>query len=427
MIPVNRLEVWRRYTNGQSLLVGHLAQNRQGIYFQYDNHYLKEGQDLSPFFLKFDSSLQQANPQFHQGIFGIFADSIPDGWGLLLMDRIFRQTGLVATQITPMDRLTFVGDRGMGALSYKPAIELQKENQTLHKISELGLEAQAIFDGQTSEVLSALVNAGSSCGARPKAQLYLYPDKENVCSTRYLPGTQAYLVKFTSRNLSLGHEEGLCEAVYLSLAAKAGIDVAEWTLLDAPKKSGAKQWLVTKRFDTHIKNEQEGRLHLHSASGLLNADFRLPSLDYLDLIKASSSLCKSPVAGQIIFRRAVFNLFALNQDDHSKNWSFLQKDNGDWQISPAYDITFSPSAYGEHMTAFAGFGKQPSKKTFQLLAAHANYADWQHAQKIIQQVLDALTEFCSTAKTIGLSSDTIKLISRQLNQVYEDNKGLLET
>lgn len=427
MVPVKKLEVWRTYSDGRSLLVGQLAQNRQGIYFQYDNHYLKEGQDLSPFFLKFDSSLQLANPQFHQGMFGTFADSIPDGWGLLLMDRIFRQTGLVPTQITPMDRLAFIGNRGMGALSYRPAFELQKEDQALHKISELGLEAQAIFDGQTSEVLSALVNAGSSCGARPKAQLYLYPDKKNFCSTHYLPGTQAYLVKFTSQNLSLGHEEGLCEAVYLSLAAKAGIGVAEWALLDAPEKSGAKKWLATKRFDVVIQNEQEGRLHLHSASGLLNADFRLPSLDYLDLIKASSSLCKSPVAGQSIFRRAVFNLFALNQDDHSKNWSFLQNDNGDWQISPAYDITFSPSAYGEHMTAFAGFGKQPNKKTIQLLASHANYTSWQDAQKTTQQVLDALSDFSNTAKTIGLSSDTIKLISRQLNQVYEDNKGLLET
>ena len=425
MIPVKKLDVWRTYSNSRSLLVGQLAQNRQGIFFQYDANYLKEGQSLSPFFLKFDSSLQLANSQFHQGMFGVFADSIPDGWGLLLMDRIFRQTGLVSTQITPMDRLAFVGNRGMGALSYQPAFELQKEDQVLHKISELGLEAQAIFDGQTSEVLSALVNAGSSCGARPKAQLYLYPDKENLCSTHYLPGTQAYLVKFTSQNLSLGHEEGLCEAVYLSLANKAGIDVADWTLLNAPKKSGATKWLATKRFDTYVKNEQEGRLHLHSASGLLNADFRLPSLDYLDLIKASSSLCKSPVAGQIIFHRAVFNLFALNQDDHSKNWSFLQIYNGDWHVSPAYDITFSPSAYGEHMTAFAGFGKQPGKKTFQLLASHANYANWKDAQKTIQQVLDAISEFSNRAKSIGLSPDTITLISRQLNQVYEDNKDLL--
>lgn len=425
MIPVKKLDVWRTYSNGRSLLVGQLAQNRQGVFFQYDAHYFKAGQNLSPFYLKFDSSLQSANPQFHQGMFGIFSDSIPDGWGLLLMDRIFRQNGLVGTQITPMDRLAFIGNKGMGALSYKPAFELQKEDQDFHAISELGLEAQAIFDGQTSEVLSALVNAGSSCGARPKAQLYLHPDKENSCSTHYLPGTQAYLVKFTSQNLSLGHEEGLCEAVYLSLAKKSGIDVADWTLLDAPERSGATKWLATKRFDTVIQQEQEGRLHLHSASGLLNADFRLPSMDYLDLIKASSALCKSPVAGKIIFHRAVFNLFALNQDDHSKNWSFLQNDKGDWQVSPAYDITFSPSAYGEHMTAFAGFGKQPGKKTFQLLASHANYTNWQDAQKIIQQVLDALSEFSNTAKNIGLSSDTIKLISRQLNQVYEENKELL--
>lgn len=214
----------------------------------------------------------------------------------------------------------------MGALSYLPLSELQNNNiEEQLSIAKLGLQAQAIFDGQTSEVLQALINAGSSGGARPKAQLYLN-DKNDFCSTNASDDSEAFLVKFTSSQLFLGHDEGVCEAAYLTMAKQAGIDVPEWKLLDAPVASGAQRWLAVKRFDV-VKNQHgnEGRLHLHSASGLLDADYRMPSLDYEDLIKASGIICRSPAAGQVMFRRMVFNLFALNQDDHSKNWAFCSK------------------------------------------------------------------------------------------------------
>jgi len=294
-------------------------------------------------------------------------------------------------------------------------------------VAKLGLKAQALFDGQTSEVLQALVNAGSSGGARPKAQLYLDDKDTNFCRTQYCKNSSAYLVKFTSSQLALGHEEGLCEAAYLTIAKQAGINVPEWQLLDAPKNSAAKQWLALKRFDTTITpTGEEGRLHLHSACGLLNADFRVPSLDYEDLIKASSLLCKSPAVGQKIFRRMIFNLFALNQDDHSKNWAFLQQDNGQWKLAPFYDVTFSPSVHQEHATAFVGFGNKPSIKVIQKLASQANYANWKQAQRVIQQVIDAINSFKKIAQELNVSPSTINLISKQLNNVYRENKILLQ-
>jgi serine/threonine-protein kinase HipA len=190
--------------------------------------------------------------------------------------------------------------------------------------------------------------------------------------------------------------------------------------------SGAQRWLALERFDTQaLANGAEGRFHLHSACGLLGADFRMPSLDYEDLIKASSLLCKSPRAGQTQFRRAMFNLFACNQDDHSKNWAFLQNDNGQWQPAPFYDVTFSPSPYGEHATAFCGFGKKSTLKAIQQLANHANYANWPQAQSVIAEVVEAISVFASTARELGVAKETVALISRQLNQVYEDNKILL--
>ena len=425
--PIKKLDVWRTLSDGKRCRVGTLAQNRQGVFFQYQGDYVERFANLSPFKLLFDTSLQIAPSFPHQGLHGVFADSLPDGWGLMLMDRVFRQAGLLPAQVTAMDRLAFVGASGMGSLRYEPVSELSVPvGAASLSVAEVGLQAQEVFDGQTTEVLAALVAAGSSGGSRPKALLYLQPDNDAVCSTQYTQGSKAYLVKFTSSRLALGHEEGLCEASYLILAKTAGIDTANWRLLNAPRQSGAQQWLALARFDTRLLSSgQQGRLHLHSACGLLDADFRMPSLDYEDLIKASSLLCKSPGAGQAQFRRAMFNLFALNHDDHSKNWAFLQADDGQWQLSPFYDVTFSPTPHGEHATSFVGFGKQPSLDAIQRLASHANFADWGQARQVIAEVAEAISGFAEVAQSLGVGRDTIALITRQLGEVYKNNKTLL--
>ena len=165
---------------------------------------------------------------------------------------------------------------------------------------------------------------------------------------------------------------------------------------------------------------------MHSASGLLDADYRMPSLDYEDLIKLSSLICRSPAAGQTMFRRMAFNLFALNQDDHSKNWAFLQQDSGQWQLSPFYDVTFSPSSYGEHATAFAGFGRLPSLKAMQKLAAQANFANWEQARVVLCEVVDAIHSFASIANEFDMNSEIKRLISKQLNSNYLENRLLLK-
>jgi len=427
-LPVKKLEVWRTLSSGVVIKVGELAQNKQGVYFQYHSDYLNDYHNLSPFNLKFDSSLQLAPKKPHGGLHGAFSDSLPDGWGLLLMDRIFRQSDLLPAQITAMDRLAFVGKRAMGAMFYQPSSALQQRDKPEPiSIGEIGLQAQAIFDGQTTEVLQELVNAGSSGGARPKAQLYLNESDTQMCSTSQGKGLEPYLVKFTSSQLSLKHEEGLCEAAYLIMAHNAGIEVPKWMLLDAPPHSGATKWLALKRFDTNKTDEgTEGRLHLHSASGLLDADYRMPSLDYEDLIKATSILCKSPAAGQAIFRRMIFNLFASNQDDHSKNWAFLQNDNGQWQLAPFYDVTFSPSPYNEHATAFAGCGNNPSLNVMKKLAEQASFSNWKQAQQVIEEVVTAIEHVASIATELEVEQKTIHLIKKQLNIVYLENKTLLK-
>ena len=427
--PVQKLAVYRTLTTGESLSVGTLAQNRQGVFFQYDMDYLQQLGSLSPFLLPATGQLQAAPATPHSGLHGVFADSLPDGWGLLLQDRVFRQQGILPGQLTAMDRLAFVGQHGMGALRYAPTSRYQVEHPTDVDLASLGMEAQALFEGQTEEVLMALVAAGSSGGARPKAQLYFAPDQTKRCRTFAQAGDEAWLVKFTSSQLALGHEEGICEAVYLTMAAKANLRPPEWRLMDVATASGSRRWLALKRFDwvSHATTgqNQPGRLHLHSACGLLDADFRTPSLDYLDLIKASRQLCQSPAIGQLQFHRAIFNLFACNQDDHSKNWAFLQDDQGRWQPAPFYDVTFSPHPFNEHATAYAGYGKAPPLKAIQKLAASSGYSHWPQARQHLQQIVDAISEFGALAQGQGVSKSTISAINAQLNACWQQNKALL--
>ncbi|NOT17110.1 MAG: type II toxin-antitoxin system HipA family toxin [Sulfuriferula sp.] len=418
LIPaLQHLSVWRTFSDGQKQQVGELAQNAGGIYFQYHTDYLAYAPSLSPFNLAFDNRLQVAPQIPHAGLHGVFADSLPDGWGMLLMDSVFRQQGVMPHQLTPLHRLAFVGQHGVGALSFEPCTHTPVSNESAITLSELGQQAQAVFAGQSSEVLVALAQAGGSGGARPKAQVYLKDDIAQHVSIQPQTGYQPWLVKFTAASLPLAHEEGVCEAAYLTLAQQAGIDVPAWQLIDAPTG----KWLAVKRFDCV---GEQGHLHLHSVAGLLDADFRTPSLDYENLIKLGCMLCQSPAVGQALFRRAVFNLFACNQDDHSKNWAFLQQDNGQWQLSPAYDITFSPSPYNEHSTAFMGYGKQPSLKAIQQLAAHANIDNWHKAQIIIHEILDALSNWASVAMRLGVSAQTTRMIQQQLDKTREENGSL---
>ncbi len=309
------------------------------------------------------------------------------------------------------------------ALSFSPTSEYQLASTGDIDLAMLGLEAQAFFDGQTEEVLADLVAAGSSGGARPKAQFYISPDEPDRCRTVARTGDEAWLVKFTSRNLPLGHEEGLCEAVYLHLAGKLGLEPPEWRLFEAPEQSGARAWLGVKRFDWISRHQKAGRRHMHSACGLLDADFRTPSLDYEDLIKVSRHLCRSPAVGKLQFRRAMFNLFACNQDDHSKNWAFLQDDAGEWTPAPFYDVTFSPHPYQEHATAYAGFGKNPPLKAIRVLAARAGYAKWEQAKHDIDEIVDVLGDFAVIAREFGVDSGVAELIDRQLAGLRDGYEG----
>lgn len=425
-MKVRKLNVHRRFSDGSEHKMGELAQNQQGIFFQYDAKYIDQFHSLSPFTLPFDAFLHRGPLTPHQGLHGVFADSLPDGWGLLLMDRVFRQQGILPHHITPMDRLAFIGQNSMGSLSYSPAMEYDaQQDKRMADIAILGQEAQQIFEGETDEILPALAQAGGSGGARPKASVWIDPENTQQVSTKAKAGLFPWLVKFTSKSLPLGHEEGICEAAWLTMADKAGITVPEWQLIHDTGDSEAHAWLALQRFDCSKTQPQQGRLHMHTLCGLMDADFRTPSMDYEDLLKVSQVLCQNPAVAQEQFARSMFNLFALNQDDHTKNWSFLMDDSGEWSLAPFYDVTFSPTPYNQHTMAYLGHGAEPPLKAVQKLATQANFSNWNQAKQVIEQIVDAVQCWQELAKEFEIRPNTQKLISKQLNKVWKTNNDLL--
>lgn len=401
------LTVKRRFSNGQIETVGQLAEDRSGVFFQYDQQYLTQhSTSLSPFNVRTNSALQKAPQQPHFGLHGIFADSLPDGWGLYLMDRIFRQQGYVPSQITALERLAFVGDRCLGALFYEPTLDIeQHQNNQDIELLTLGNEAIQEFEGTESHLIEHLMNAGGSGGARPKLNVTQLSNGKYT-TNQFTPGKQ-FIIKLTSEKFALKHAESLIEYIYLNIANSVNIEVPEFELLEA---GNSRFWLKQNRFDCVGEN---GRFHMLSACGMLDASYREPSLDYIDLIKATRILCGVKEA-QKITKRALFNYLLCNQDDHSKNFSFLCDDSDQWQISPAYDLVYTPSSYGEHMTAFNGNGNLITKQTLEIMAGQAGYSNAIPLKHMMEEIHTASEGFTIQAKSLGIPKSLIKEITQRI-------------
>lgn len=383
--------------------VGRLAMKDGRIYFEYDADFLKKKLPLSPFKLPLKPGVQSFDPSLFEGLPGLFNDSLPDGWGRLLLDRALRTKGIMPNSFSPLDRLAHVGTKGMGALVYEPDYGEDADCASVN-LDELADQSQIILEGSSEEVFEELLALGGSPqGARPKAMIGVSVDKAKVIQGVHdLPDSyEPWLVKFP--NVSDGNDAGAIEYVYSIMAQEAGLEVMDAYLFPAKKGAG---YFATKRFD---RTENGKRVHMHTACGLLHSDFRVPSLDYQDLIKATMILTRDVREAQKMYRQAVFNVLSHNRDDHSKNFSFLMDKNGKWRVAPAYDLTFSSGPGGEQSTMAMGEGKNPGVEQLLKLAevADLSRAD---AQRIIDETVTALQQWKELAKSCGVSKANIKRI-----------------
>lgn len=399
------------YHHGQNLIpMGRLAIKDRNIYFEYANSFLQLGLELSPLKLPLKSGLLMCEDRVFDGLFGVFSDSLPDGWGRLLLDRKLMHVGINAHALTPLDRLAYVGSRGMGALSYKPEFS---DNTALNYPINLDLiaeECQKIQEDDAEEFIDELLLLnGFSAGARPKILVSIMPNNSNLQSTTNISDFdhEHWIIKFrSSHDLK---DIGAIEYAYHLMASAAGLNVPIAKLFKSKKCSG---YFGVQRFD----RQHNKFFHMHTLSGLLHTDYSIPSLDYETLMKATLWLTKDIRECEKQFRCAVFNVFAHNRDDHAKNFSFLMDEYGTWRVSPAYDLTFSAGPAGQHFTMIMGEGKNPGVSHLLKLAATLSIKQ-QTALEIIEQVRAAISKWDHFSKKAGVSRQSSKQIQLALNKI----------
>ena len=324
------------FLNG--LHVGTLAETADHrTAFAYSEAWLEEGFAVSPFSLPVKRRVFVPSVNTFQGLWGVFADSMPDAWGRLLVDRMLKSKGIDPSRVTQLDRLCIVGDSGIGALTYVPAWDVHQDAE-LPELDELSARCRAVLNHEEISGLDELFRmGGSSGGARPKVM------------------TDEWIIKFPASDDM--RDAGVMEKEYMDCAADCGICVPETKLMPSARCGG---YFAVRRFD----REGTIRRHILTAAAILEADWRTAALDYHTLMKLTRILSRSNAADtEQMFRRMCFNVFAHNRDDHAKNFSWIYDEAQDcWHPSPAYDLTWSTTYFGEHTTTVDGNGRDPGEK-----------------------------------------------------------------
>lgn len=321
-----------------------LAANHK-VVFQYDDSWLEQGFSISPFSLPLENQVFVPTKDYFDGLFGVFADSLPDHWGRLLLKRLLLAHEQNPDKLTVIDRLAIVGKSGMGALTYYPEQSFSEENDNTD-LDELAFQCQKILHTEYSDKLDELYRlGGTSGGARPKIMTTI--------------NDEDWIIKFSAH--VDGENAGKMEYDYSCCARKCGITMSETKLFPSEVCEG---YFGIKRFDRISDISGTKRVHMLTAAALLELDFEQPSLDYHSLMKLTKIITRDNKDDvENMFRRMCFNVFAHNRDDHSKNFTYLyEADEDKWHLSPAYDLTYSNTYYGEHTTSVDGNGRNPGRK-----------------------------------------------------------------
>ncbi len=400
---MRRLEV-KLDRGDEQIVVGTLAEQDRRVYFEYAPGFLQSPLPISPFKLPVRPGLFEHEERGFARVFGVFNDSLPDGWGLLLMDREFRKRDLDPVRLSTLDRLAYIGTRGMGALTYHPPTGGGDEEALRIDLDVVARQAERILEGSAEELLPALrIAGGSPGGARPKVLVGVSDDGRLISGTSELPpGYRHHLIKFP------GQEDlpdiGAVEAAYALMAKQAGIEVPATRLFETPDGS---RYFGAERFD----RDGNLRLHMHTLSGLLHASHRLPSLDYVGLLRATLELTKDHRQMEEAFRRMAFNVLAHNRDDHVKNVSFLMDGSGVWRMAPAYDLVFCEGPRGEHTMAVAGEARHPTERDM-LRVAEACDLDLRRAKEIVHQVREVVAEWRRFARDTDIAKGAEERIAK---------------
>ncbi|MES2662027.1 MAG: type II toxin-antitoxin system HipA family toxin [Pseudomonadota bacterium] len=386
-------------------LLGTVAENKENLLFEYSQEAIQHAIEFSPLYLPLSLNAYGNFPVHQYRLPGLIADALPDGWGMILMDKLFRKQGRNPVGISILERLALIGDRALGAFIFEPAEEFKNDVHDL-ELLKIAEQAQEILHGNASDILiPMMLLGGSPHGARPKVLTY-YDPITSILSTSSSSGLP-WLIKFQAQN---EHKE-VCalENVYAHLAKICGLEIPTTRYFDLNEKFGA---FGIQRFD----RENGSRIPIHTLAGLLHADFRIPSsVDYTTFLRATQLLCRDEQEVKKGFERAVFNIIFNNRDDHSKNISFrLEKDHR-WRLAPCYDLTWSEGPGGEHQMDVCGEGKLPGKEHLIKLAQSSGLnVNW--AKDCIEKMSIHATSFKNLAKDAPIRAATVNVIHASIEK-----------
>ncbi len=412
--------------------LGYAPGQNQFAGFEYDPGFISSGIQISPIHLNYPPikfTFSQLSYKSFRGVPGFIADSLPDKYGNQLIDIYMGETKIPASQITTLDRLNYVADRGMGALEYKPgeSMPLQRTALDLQHLSELAELVQRDKQEIHNKLLSAedqaaaltMIRVGSSAGgARSKALVALSKNDTLLDGTvNHGPDYTYYLLKFDSsankdRDDIDPKGAPVLEYIYSLIARKAGIELPGTKLIN----DGRDRHFLIERFDRIIRNGKLDKLHYASWAGLGHAD-RDNINSYEQLILLIRQLKLGQRAETEVFRRAVFNIIGRNQDDHTKNTGFLMDRSGKWSLSPAFDLTYSFDPAGR-FTKNHQCWLNMKNNNFELkdLLQFGRYCNLNEkkSRRIIEEVGDAFADFPDLAKEWELSRDFGKTVESNL-------------
>ncbi len=367
---------------GEHFHFGSLAEDGAEILFEYTAQALERGLECSPFKVPLSRGALSKFPEHQLGLPGMVSDALPDGWGMLLMDRLFRKRGRERASISPLDRLAFIGDKAMGAFLFEPSEDEELEPHDVDLL-EMAQNVRDIFEGDSEQLLLKLaLMGGSPHGARPKI-LVNFDNVANKITNGENGSGKSFLIKFPAQN---EHKE-VCaiEEMYSRIARKCGLEMPSSKYFDLGKNMSA---FGIERFD----RSGGMRVPMHTAAGAAHVDFRMPQLDYVSLLRLTQRMTLDMREVLKVFERCVFNVAFNNRDDHSKNFSFLMSKEGRWRLSPAYDLSFNLGPCGEHQMDICGEARTPTRENLLQLAKKNNIAE-KSALEVIDRMMSVAEKF----------------------------------
>ena len=403
--------------------VGALSEINGQTYFQYDDAFLRLGLELSPLRLPLGPGVRRCDRFYLLNLPGLCYDSLPDAWGQRVMERWFRQERR-QTGVTPLEQLCFVGDRGVGALRYEPALladdPLRPAVVDALDLRRVELASRSLLSGPPDKVIPGLLNLarnGSAGGARPKLWIGIHDEAAQPVLAagggRLPEGFTPWLLKLDlgSRVGAGWREWGRIEHAYALMAAAAGVRTCATRLITVAGRSArVRAHFAIARFDRGPAGE---RIHFHSFAGITEDDYN-GVIDYRELFSTAMQVCRNYRETLEVLRRAAFNVAARVRDDHAKNHGFLFDQAAGWRLAPAYDLVYTdPARFPRHAMPLAGNALTPGVAELLRLADEAEIPAGE-ARAVLGQTRAAIARWPEFAKQAGVPVDQTRAIAADL-------------